>query len=79
MAPAASSSATGLCTLVKGLNIKLKHYYLRILWRKKLGWHKIFCKTASFICRGSRADCQVSIQCGVVDSCSTFCLFMNKC
>lgn len=36
MAPAASPSATGLCTLVKGLKLKLKHYYLGILWRKKL-------------------------------------------
>lgn len=27
MAPAASSGATRLCTLLKGLKIKLKHYY----------------------------------------------------
>lgn len=47
MAPAASSSATGLCILVKGLKIKLKHYYLRMQWRKKLDWPKICCKTNS--------------------------------
>lgn len=42
----AASSATGLCTLVRGLKIKLKHYYLKILWRKSLDWPKICCDSA---------------------------------